>query len=96
MGGFMDIPGLVIQLIGGVAIGRSMKMISEKLTSGPVLDIILGMVGGFAGGQLAGIIPGLEGSGVDIANVLGNLIGGGIGGGALTAIGGLITQSIKK
>jgi uncharacterized membrane protein YeaQ/YmgE (transglycosylase-associated protein family) len=92
----MDIVGLVIQLIGGVAGGKGVASISKKLSSGPVLDIILGLVGGFAGGQLAGLIPGLEGSGVDIVNVLGNLIGGGIGGGALTAIGGLITQSIKK
>lgn len=92
----MDIPGLVIQLIGGVAAGRTIKSISEKLSSGPVLDIILGLVGGFAGGQLASLIPGLGGEGVDIVNVLLDLISGGIGGGALVAIGGLITQLIKK
>jgi hypothetical protein len=92
----MDIVGLVIQLIGGVAGSKGVASISKKLSAGPILDIILGLVGGFAGGQLASLIPGLEGSGVDIVNVLGNLIGGGIGGGALTAIGGLITQSIKK
>jgi hypothetical protein len=92
----MDLVGLVVQLIGGVAGGKGISAISEKLSAGPILDIILGLVGGFAGGQLAGLIPGLEGNGVDIVNILGNLIGGGIGGGALTAIGGLITQSIKK
>jgi len=92
----MDIVGLVMQLIGGVSGGKGVASISKKLSAGPILDIILGLVGGFAGGQLAGLIPGLEGSGVDIVNILGNLIGGGIGGGALTAIGGLITQSIKK
>jgi len=92
----MDIPGLVIQLIGGVTAGRSLKSISEKLSSGPVLDLILGLVGGFAGGQLAGLIPGLAGEGVDILNVLVNLIAGGIGGGALTAIGGLLSQTLKK
>jgi len=92
----MDIVGLVIQLIGGVSGGKAVASISKKLSAGPIFDIILGLVGGFAGGQLAGLIPGLEGSGVEIVNVLGNLIGGGIGGGALTAIGGLITQSIKK
>lgn len=91
----MDIVSIVIQLIGGLAGGKSIKTISDKFTSGPILDIILGLVGGFAGGQLAGLIPGLEGSGVDIVSVLVNLIGGGIGGGALTAIGGLITQAIK-
>jgi hypothetical protein len=92
----MDIVGLIIQLIGGVAGGKGIAAISEKLSAGPILDIVLGLVGGFAGGQLAGLIPGLEGSGTDIVNVLGSLIGGGVGGGALTAIGGLITQSIKK
>ena len=92
----MDIPGLVIQLIGGVAAGRSIKSISEKLSSGAVLDIILGLVGGFAGGQLVSLIPGLEGNGVDITSVLINLISGGIGGGLFTALGGLISQTLKK
>jgi len=92
----MDIPGLVIQLIGGVAAGRSIKSLSEKLSSGPVLDIILGLIGGFAGGQLASLIPGLETSGVEIASVIINLISGGIGGGLFTALGGLISQSLKK
>ncbi len=92
----MDIPGLIIQLIGGMTAGRSIKSISEKLSSGPVLDIILGLVGGFAGGQLSRFIPGLEGNGIDIVSVIVNLISGGIGGGALTAVGGLITQALKK
>ncbi len=92
----MDIPGLVIQLIGGVTAGRSIKSFSEKLSSGPVLDVILGLVGGFAGGQLANLIPGLESSGVDISSVLINLIAGGIGGGLLTAVGGLLTQTIMN
>jgi uncharacterized membrane protein YeaQ/YmgE (transglycosylase-associated protein family) len=73
-----------------------MKMISEKLSSGPVLDIILGLVGGFAGGQLAGLIPGLDGNGINITSVLLNLISGGIGGGMFTALGGLISQPLKK
>ena len=92
----MNIPGLVIQLIGGAAVGRSMNSISEKLSSGPVLDIILGLIGGFAGGQLTNLIPGLEATGVDIASVLINLISGGIGGGLFTALGGLLSQIIKK
>jgi len=92
----MNIPGLVIQLIGGVAAGRSMKSLSEKLSSGPVLDIILGLIGGFAGGQTANLIPGLEANGVDIASVLINMISGGIGGGLFTAIGGLLSQTLKK
>jgi len=92
----MNIQGLIIQLIGGVSAGRSMKMISEKLSSGPVLDIILGLVGGFAGGQLAGLIPGLETNSIDIASVLINLISGGLGGGVFTALGGLVSQTLKK
>ena len=92
----MNLPGLIIQLIGGVSAGRSVKMVSEKLSSGPLLDIILGLVGGFAGGQLFSLIPGLEVNGVGIASVLINLISGGIGGGLFTGLGGLISQSLKK
>jgi uncharacterized membrane protein YeaQ/YmgE (transglycosylase-associated protein family) len=92
----MNIQGLIIQLIGGVSAGRSMKLISEKLSSGPVLDIILGLVGGFAGGQLISLIPGLETNGVEITSVIINLISGGIGGGLFTALGGLLSQTLKK
>jgi len=90
----MNIINLVIQLIGGVAGAQGITAIFKQLSSGPMLDTIIGLVGGFAGGQLAGLIPGLEGT--DLVGVIGNLVGGGLGGGALTAIVGLIRQTLKK
>jgi hypothetical protein len=90
----MDILGIVFQLVGGAAGGNGIAAILKKLSSGPVLDTILGLVGGFAGGQLAGLIPGLDASAA--GDILGSLVGGGIGGGALTAIFGLIRNAIKK
>lgn len=92
----MDLASILIQLIGGVAGSKGITQIFKKLSSGPILDIILGLVGGFGGAQLAGLIPGLDAGGMDLGGILTSLLGGGIGGGALTAIGGLITQAIKK
>ncbi len=92
----MDLASILIQLIGGVAGSKGITRIFKKLSSGPILDVILGLAGGFGGAQLAGLIPGLDAGGMDLGSVLINLLAGGIGGGALTAIGGLITQVIKK
>jgi len=92
----MNLGALLIQLIGGVAGGNGITQIFKKLSSGPILDTIIGLVGGFAGGQLAGLIPGLDLGSMDLGGILGSLLGGGIGGGALTAIVGLIRQAIKK
>ena len=90
----MDLTSLVIQLIGGVAGAQGITTIFKQLSSGPTLDTLMGLIGGFAGGRLVGLIPGLEGT--DIVAVIGNLIGGGLGGGALTAMVGLVRQALKK
>jgi len=90
----MNLVNLVIQLIGGVTGAQSITAIFKQFSSGPTLDTIIGLIGGFAGGQLAGLIPELEGSG--IVPVIGNLIGGGLGGGVLTALVGFIRQALKK
>ncbi len=90
----MDLINVVIQLIGGAAGGQGIAKIFSQLSSGPLLDTILGLIGGLAGGQLVGLIPGLEGT--DLVGIIGNLVGGGVGGGALTAIVGLIRQALKK
>lgn len=90
----MNLTSLVIQLIGGVTGAQGITSIFEHLSSGQVLDIIIGIIGGFAGGQLVGLIPGFAGT--DLVGVIGNLIGGGLGGGALTAVVGLIKQAVKK
>ena len=49
----MNLGALLIQLIGGVAGGNGVTQLFKKLSNGPLLDTILGLVGGFAGGQLA-------------------------------------------
>lgn len=92
----MNLGALLIQLIGGVAGGNGITQLFKKLSNGPLLDTILGLVGGFAGGQLAGLIPGLDVGSLDLGGILTSLIGGGVGGGAVTAIVGLIRQAIKK
>ncbi len=90
----MNLINVVIQLIGGAAGAQGITKIFSQLSSGPILDKIIGVIGGFAGGQLAGLIPGLEGT--DLVAIIGNLVVGGVGGGALTAIVGLIRQAINQ
>ena len=92
----MAIVGTVIQMMGGVAGGKAITSNFRNLSSGKILDLILGLIGGFAAGQVVGLIPGLDQNSTDIVNVLANLIAGGLGGGAATALGGLITQRVKK
>ena len=90
----MNLTNLVIQLIGGAAGAQGITGLIPSLSSGPTLDIVIGIVGGYVGGQLVGLIPGLQGT--DIVGVIGNLVGGGVGGGAFTAIVGMVRHANKE
>jgi hypothetical protein len=54
----MDLTAILIQLISG-AVGGNVAGLANKLKSlGPVLNTILGALGGLGGGQLAGAAMG--------------------------------------
>jgi hypothetical protein len=81
--------GIIGGALGGVGSGAAVKQ--NKL--GPIINGILGAVGG-AGGSL--IVQNLLSGGLDIAGIAGNLVGGGVAGAIVATIVGLIVNAVKK
>ena len=81
--------GIIGGALGGVGSGAAVKQ--NKL--GPIINGILGAVGG-AGGSL--IVQNLLSGGLDIAGIAGNLVGGGVAGAIVSTIVGLIVNAVKK
>jgi len=64
---------------------------------GPVLNSIVGILGGGLGGQLLGMAGISTGGGeLDLAGVVGSIAGGGVGGGVLLAIIGVVKKALAK
>ena len=89
---------LIIQLIAGAIGGNALGATVMNMTLGSTGNTIAGAIGGVGGGWiLQALIPVLQGAGgVDAASVIGQLVGGGVGGAILTAIVGVIKNSMAK
>lgn len=98
---------LIIQAISGAAgsgiVGNLIKTVGMKF----VAKLILGAIGGVAGGSIAsgagpldgllgGLMAGDARSGMDMGGILTQVAGGAFGGGALTGIGGILANMMKK
>ncbi len=98
---------LIIQAISGAAgsgiVGNLIKTVGMKF----VTKLILGAIGGVAGGSIAsgagpldgllgGLMAGDARSGMDMGSILTQVAGGAVGGGALTGIGGILANMMKK
>jgi hypothetical protein len=81
--------GIIGGALGGVGAGAAVK--NNKL--GPIINGILGAVGG-AGGSL--LVQNLLSGGLDIAGIAGNLVGGGVAGAIVSTIVGLIVNAVRK
>ena len=81
--------GIIGGALGGVGAGAAVK--NNKL--GPIINGILGAVGG-AGGSL--LVQSLLNGGLDIAGIAGNLVGGGVAGAIVSTIVGLIINAVRK
>jgi hypothetical protein len=81
--------GIVGGALGGIGSGAAAK--NNKL--GPIINGILGAVGG-AGGSL--LVQSLLAGGLDIAGIAGNLVGGGVAGAIVSTVVGLIVNAVKK
>lgn len=88
---------MIIQLVSGAVGGNAAGALMKKFSLGPVLNSILGILGGGLGGQLLGMM-GIDAAtgGVDVKSVVGSLASGGVGGGALIAIVGLIKSVLGR
>lgn len=107
----MDIVALLIQLVAGAAGGNIAGALLKNLSQGPLLNSILGIVGGGLGGQILAALLGGTGAvdpaatagaadvaagGLDIGAIIASIAGGGVGGGVLMAIVGVIRNMMGK
>jgi len=81
--------GIIGGALGGVGAGAAVK--NNKL--GPIINGVLGAVGG-AGGSL--LVQNLLNGGLDIAGIAGNLVGGGVAGAIVSTVVGLIINAVRK
>ena len=92
----MDFTSLALQLLGGLAGGNAAGKALPNLDLGALGNSITGAAGGIAGGQLLqALIPALSGAGGgDIGALAGQLFGGGVTGAIVTALVGLVMQTM--
>ncbi len=89
---------LLISLISGALGGNIAGAVLKNFSLGPLLNAVVGVVGGGLGSQLLGLggpMTGAEG-GFDIGALIGNVAGSGVGGGILMVIVGIIKSMINK
>jgi uncharacterized membrane protein YeaQ/YmgE (transglycosylase-associated protein family) len=82
---------IIIQLIVGALGGNAAGAILKKYSLGPILNTIMGLIGGAGGAELLGKL------GVNLGGDLVNNIGGaGVGGAVLMIVVGVIKQLVAK
>ncbi|WP_435257720.1 hypothetical protein ACSBLW_16665 [Thioclava sp. FR2] len=94
---------LIIQLIAGAIGGNAAGAVLKNQSMGPLLNSVVGILGGGLGGQILGMLGGAGAAdaaaaagGLDIASIVSALASGGVGGGALMAIIGAIKPMLTK
>jgi uncharacterized membrane protein YeaQ/YmgE (transglycosylase-associated protein family) len=75
----MDWTALLIQLVSGAAGGNAGSLISKTKSLGPLMNTILGAIGGIGGGQLlggplSGLFGGPTGGNIGASAVVGLLL----------------------
>lgn len=88
----MDIVNLLVQLISGAIGGHVAGM--DKHGMGPVLDSVLGGVGGIILGQVLVAMTADGAAALSIASIATSIIGGGAGGAILTVVAGFIKSRL--
>ncbi|MFT7059511.1 MAG: hypothetical protein ACJASV_002020 [Pseudorhodobacter sp.] len=89
---------LIISLIAGAIGGNGAGAVLKKLNQGPLLNSILGILGGGLGGQILGMLGagGAVAGGGDLGSIIGAIASGGVGGGALLAVFGVARKAMGK
>ncbi len=90
---------LIIQLLSGAAGGNIAGKMMPKSSLGPLLNSVMGIVGGGMGGQILSALLGsavASGGGLDVTSILSSVASGGVGGGLLMAVIGLVKKAMTK
>ena len=88
---------LIIQLASGALGGNLAGSLMKNFSMGPIINSILGILGGGLGGQILGMLGIATGDGaMDLTGILGSIGAGAVGGGGLMAIVGVIKSLIGK
>ncbi len=88
---------LIIDIIAGALAGNGVAAAMKNADMGTAGNSIAGAIGGVGGGWiLSALIPAMQGSGLDVGGIIGQIIGSGVGGAVLTAIVGMIRNSMQK
>ncbi len=87
---------LIISLISGAVGGNAAGAALKKTSLGPLLNSVVGAIGGAGGGQLIAMLGGMGAEGMDVSAIISQVAGGGVGGAILTAIVGMIRKSMAK
>ena len=73
----MDPTSLLIQAISGAAGGNVAGLLNKSRSYGPLVNTVMGLLGGVGGGQaLGGVLTGLLGGNAMLGNVAASVIGG--------------------
>jgi len=96
----MDIVSLIVQIVSGVVGGNAAGLSKEGM--GPLLNSILGGVGGVVVGQILAHLTGDQSlaeagaaGSLDIPAIISSVIGGGAGGAVLTWVVGFIKSKMQ-
>jgi len=84
---FVDVTTLLIQLVSGAAGGNIAGLLNKAKSLGPLLNSVLGAIGGVGGGQLIG--PHLGGA---LSGTAGNAVISAVVGLLLPLIGGMLKK----
>lgn len=94
---------LIIQLIAGAIGGNAAGAVLKSQSMGPLLNSIVGILGGGLGGQILGMLGGAgmgdaaaAAGGLDLGTIISSMATGGVGGGALLAIIGALKPMLTK
>ncbi|WP_347904683.1 hypothetical protein [Pseudomonas purpurea] len=92
----MDIVSLVVQIVSGVVGGNAAGLSKQSL--GPMLNSVVGGVGGLVLGQILAAVTGEPGmitaGALSIPALLSSVVGGGVGGAVLTFVAGFIKSKM--
>ena len=90
---------LIIDLIAGALAGNGIAAAVKNADMGTAGNTIAGAIGGLGGGWiLSALMPGAAAAagGLDIGGIITQIIGSGVGGAVLTAVVGMIKNSMQK